>query len=164
MTVADTGGPLKVPVGKGIRSRMSDVFDNALAHATALSDVQWRSEHRAPPLLAHVPSGPKFSWKARCRPISLGSGEYPPGTTKALDVSPGRVANMHVGAGLDPILPPQGCDAGTLLTEAVLQRQVETLGGFPAARLGQLGVHIQVDLILQVENEPRPQMIGHYLF
>src|SRR5579871_4057862 len=28
MTVEDTGGPLKAPVGKGIRSRMFDVFGN----------------------------------------------------------------------------------------------------------------------------------------
>jgi F-type H+-transporting ATPase subunit beta len=30
MTVVDTGGPLKAPVGKDIRSRMFDVFGNAI--------------------------------------------------------------------------------------------------------------------------------------
>src|SRR5450755_3913176 len=47
MTVEDTGGPLKAPVGKGIRSRMFDVFGNAIDHEAALTDVQWRSVHRA---------------------------------------------------------------------------------------------------------------------
>src|SRR5471032_1866233 len=50
--VEDTGGPLKAPVGKGTLSRMFDVFGNAIDHEAALSDVQWRSVHRAPPPLA----------------------------------------------------------------------------------------------------------------
>jgi F-type H+-transporting ATPase subunit beta len=50
--VDDTGGPLKAPVGKGILSRMFDVFGNAIDREAALSDVQWRSVHRAPPPLA----------------------------------------------------------------------------------------------------------------
>ena len=52
MTVEDTGGPLKAPVGKGILSRMFDVFGNAIDRGPALADVQWRSVHRAPPPLA----------------------------------------------------------------------------------------------------------------
>jgi F-type H+-transporting ATPase subunit beta len=52
MAVEDTGGPLKAPVGKGVLSRMFDVFGNAIDRGTALSDVQWRSVHRAPPPLA----------------------------------------------------------------------------------------------------------------
>jgi F-type H+-transporting ATPase subunit beta len=52
MMVTDTGGPLKAPVGKGILSRMFDVFGNAIDREAALSDVQWRSVHRAPPPLA----------------------------------------------------------------------------------------------------------------
>ena len=52
MAVEDTGGPLKAPVGKGILSRMFDVFGNAIDREAALSDVQWRSVHRAPPPLA----------------------------------------------------------------------------------------------------------------
>ena len=52
MAVEDTGGPLKAPVGKGILSRMFDVFGNAIDRGAALSDVQWRSVHRAPPPLA----------------------------------------------------------------------------------------------------------------
>jgi F-type H+-transporting ATPase subunit beta len=52
MAVEDTGGPLRAPVGKGVLSRMFDVFGNTIDRGTALSDVQWRSVHRAPPPLA----------------------------------------------------------------------------------------------------------------
>jgi F-type H+-transporting ATPase subunit beta len=52
MMVEDTGGPLKAPVGKGVLSRMFDVFGNTIDREGALSDVQWRSVHRAPPPLA----------------------------------------------------------------------------------------------------------------
>src|SRR6202050_3764175 len=52
MAVEDTGGPLKAPVGKAILSRMFDVFGNTIDRGAALSDVQWRSVHRAPPPLA----------------------------------------------------------------------------------------------------------------
>ena len=51
MVVTDTGGPLKAPVGKGILSRMFDVFGNAIDRQPAPADVQWRSVHRAPPPL-----------------------------------------------------------------------------------------------------------------
>src|SRR5690606_2875880 len=43
MVVENTGGPLKVPVGKGTLSRMFDVFGNAIDGGSALSEVQWRS-------------------------------------------------------------------------------------------------------------------------
>src|SRR5277367_35903 len=52
MLVEDTGGPLKAPVGRGILSRMFDVFGNVIDRGAALSNVQWRSVHRAPPALA----------------------------------------------------------------------------------------------------------------
>ena len=52
MAVEDTGGPLKAPVGKGILSRMFDVFGNAIDRQAAPTDVQWRTVHRAPPGLA----------------------------------------------------------------------------------------------------------------
>lgn len=52
MTVEDTGGPLKAPVGKGILSRMFDVFGNAIDREAPLADVQWRLVHRDPPPLA----------------------------------------------------------------------------------------------------------------
>jgi len=52
MAVEDTGGPLKAPVGKGILSRMFDVFGNAIDRQPAPSDVKWRSVHRAPPPLS----------------------------------------------------------------------------------------------------------------
>jgi F-type H+-transporting ATPase subunit beta len=52
MAVTDTGGPLKAPVGKGILSRMFDVFGHTIDREAALTDVQWRSVHRAPPPLA----------------------------------------------------------------------------------------------------------------
>lgn len=51
MAVEDTGGPLQAPVGKGILSRMFDVFGNTIDREAPLSDVQWRSVHRAPPPL-----------------------------------------------------------------------------------------------------------------
>jgi F-type H+-transporting ATPase subunit beta len=50
--VEDTGGSLKAPVGKGILSRMFDVFGNAIDRQPAPTDVQWRTVHRAPPSLA----------------------------------------------------------------------------------------------------------------
>jgi F-type H+/Na+-transporting ATPase subunit beta len=52
MPVTDTRGPLKAPVGKGILSRMFDVFGNVIDRGGALSDVEWRSVHRNPPTLA----------------------------------------------------------------------------------------------------------------
>ncbi|MEO8614429.1 MAG: F0F1 ATP synthase subunit beta [Luteolibacter sp.] len=52
MPVKDTGGPLKAPVGKGILSRMFDVFGNTIDREAPLTEVQWRSVHRAPPPLA----------------------------------------------------------------------------------------------------------------
>ena len=52
MTVTDTGGPLQAPVGPGILSRMFDVFGNPIDRQPALTDVQWRPVHRAPPPLA----------------------------------------------------------------------------------------------------------------
>jgi F-type H+-transporting ATPase subunit beta len=51
MAVEDTGGPLKAPVGKGILSRMFDVFGNAIDRQTAPTNVQWRTVHRDPPTL-----------------------------------------------------------------------------------------------------------------
>ncbi|MGB6540058.1 MAG: F0F1 ATP synthase subunit beta, partial [Xanthobacteraceae bacterium] len=52
MSVEDTGGPLKAPVGNAVLSRMFDVFGNTIDREAALSDVEWRSVHRAPPPLA----------------------------------------------------------------------------------------------------------------
>ena len=49
--VEDTGGTLKAPVGKGILSRMFDVFGNAIDRKPQPTDVQWRTVHRAPPPL-----------------------------------------------------------------------------------------------------------------
>src|SRR5271163_1987522 len=51
-SVEDTGGPLKVPVGKGILSRMFDVFGNVIDRQPTPADIQWRTIHRAPPPLA----------------------------------------------------------------------------------------------------------------
>src|ERR1017187_5095591 len=45
MAVEDTGGPLKALVGKGILSRMFDVFGNVIDREAAPTDVQWRSVH-----------------------------------------------------------------------------------------------------------------------
>src|SRR3984885_11028936 len=52
MPAAHTGGPLKVPVGKAIRSRMFNVFGQTIDGGAALTDVEWRSVHRLPPGLA----------------------------------------------------------------------------------------------------------------
>ncbi len=52
MSVKDTGGPLKAPVGKAILSRMFDVFGNVIDREDAPEDVEWRSVHRDPPPLA----------------------------------------------------------------------------------------------------------------
>ncbi|MBF0315479.1 MAG: F0F1 ATP synthase subunit beta [Oligoflexia bacterium] len=53
MEVEDTGGPLKAPVGKGILSRMFDVFGNVIDRQAALvsSEIEWRTVHQAPPPL-----------------------------------------------------------------------------------------------------------------
>ncbi|MBF0206388.1 MAG: F0F1 ATP synthase subunit beta [Oligoflexia bacterium] len=53
MKVEDTGGPLKAPVGKGILSRMFDVFGNVIDRQAALvpSEIEWRTVHHAPPPL-----------------------------------------------------------------------------------------------------------------
>jgi len=50
--VQDTGAPLQAPVGKGIISRMFDVFGHAIDRQAEPSDVRWRSVHQAPPPLA----------------------------------------------------------------------------------------------------------------
>ena len=52
MEVEDTGGPLRVPVGKAVLSRMFDVFGHTIDRGAPLSGVQWRSVHRASPPLA----------------------------------------------------------------------------------------------------------------
>lgn len=52
MTVKNTGGPLLARVGKGIISRMFDVFGNPIDRLPAPTDVQWRTVHRSPPPLA----------------------------------------------------------------------------------------------------------------
>lgn len=51
MVVENTGGPLKAPVGRGILSRMFDVFGNPIDHREPPSNVQWRSIHQPPPPL-----------------------------------------------------------------------------------------------------------------
>ncbi len=51
MAVEDTGGPLKAPVGRGILSRMFDVFGNPIDGKDPPTNVQWRSIHQAPPPL-----------------------------------------------------------------------------------------------------------------
>jgi hypothetical protein len=52
MNVEDTSEPLQAPVGKGVLSRMFDVFGNAIDRGPPLADVKWRSVYRAPPPLA----------------------------------------------------------------------------------------------------------------
>ncbi len=43
--------PLQAPVGRGILSRMFDVFGNTIDREGELSDVKWRSVHALPPTL-----------------------------------------------------------------------------------------------------------------
>lgn len=51
MPVENTHGPLLVPVGPNILSRMFDVFGNTIDGGVPLTDVTWRSIHNtAPPL------------------------------------------------------------------------------------------------------------------
>jgi F-type H+/Na+-transporting ATPase subunit beta len=52
MTVEDTGGPLMAPVGKGILSRMFDVFGKTIDRLAVPSELEWRSVHQAPPPLS----------------------------------------------------------------------------------------------------------------
>jgi len=52
MAVEDTGGPLKVPVGKNILSRMFNVFGNTIDGKATPDNVSWRSVHQPPPSLA----------------------------------------------------------------------------------------------------------------
>jgi F-type H+/Na+-transporting ATPase subunit beta len=52
MIVEDTGGPLMAPVGKGILSRMFDVFGNTIDRLAVPSDLEWRSVHQSPPALS----------------------------------------------------------------------------------------------------------------
>ena len=52
MAMEDTGGPLLAPVGRGGLSRMFNVFGEPLDDGGEVTDVQWRSVHRAPPPLA----------------------------------------------------------------------------------------------------------------
>ena len=51
MPVHNTEGPIKAPVGKGIFSRMFDVFGNTIDQQGELTDVHWRSIHQDPPPL-----------------------------------------------------------------------------------------------------------------
>ncbi len=52
MSVENTGGPLQAPVGKGILSRMFDVFGSVIDREGPPSNINWRSVHRQPPPLA----------------------------------------------------------------------------------------------------------------
>lgn len=49
--VKDTGKPLEIPVGKGIRGRMFDVFGNTIDRGPPLQETHTQSIHRAPPAL-----------------------------------------------------------------------------------------------------------------
>ena len=61
MAVEDTGGPMKVPVGKGILSRMFDVFGNPIDHQPTPTDVESRTIHRdLPPLVSRSTKSEMF--------------------------------------------------------------------------------------------------------
>jgi F-type H+-transporting ATPase subunit beta len=54
MSVENSGGPLKAPVGKNILSRMFDVFGRPIDRLPMPSDIEWRSVHQTPPPLARL--------------------------------------------------------------------------------------------------------------
>ncbi|MBU2571239.1 MAG: F0F1 ATP synthase subunit beta [Gammaproteobacteria bacterium] len=54
MSVENSGGPLKAPVGKNILSRMFDVFGRPIDRLPMPSDIEWRSVHQMPPPLARL--------------------------------------------------------------------------------------------------------------
>jgi F-type H+-transporting ATPase subunit beta len=51
MLVESTGKPLVAPIGKGILSRMFDVFGNPIDGLPMPKGVKWRNVHQPPPLL-----------------------------------------------------------------------------------------------------------------
>jgi vacuolar-type H+-ATPase subunit B/Vma2 len=58
MAVEDTGGPLKAPVGKGILSRIFDVFGNTIDREAVLSNgdrfiARRRRWHGVPSVIPH---------------------------------------------------------------------------------------------------------------
>jgi len=61
MSVEDTGGTLKAPVGKEILSRMFDVFGNVIDRGPALPEVawQWRQRRLHASLTSHTAWRPK---------------------------------------------------------------------------------------------------------
>jgi F-type H+-transporting ATPase subunit beta len=50
--VADTGGPLEVPVGESLLGRMLNVFGEVIDEGPPLEGVEWQSIHQAPVPLA----------------------------------------------------------------------------------------------------------------
>ena len=52
MTAESTGGPLKVPVGRGTLGRMFDVFGKGIDHQPLPAGLEWRSVHQSPPPLS----------------------------------------------------------------------------------------------------------------
>lgn len=53
-SVEDSGGPLMAPIGKGILSRMFDVFGNSIDRKEEPKNIKWKSVHQAPPELARL--------------------------------------------------------------------------------------------------------------
>jgi F-type H+-transporting ATPase subunit beta len=51
MPAEDSAEPLKIPVGRGVLSRMFDVFGNTIDGGPELPKLDWRSIHHAPPAL-----------------------------------------------------------------------------------------------------------------
>jgi F-type H+-transporting ATPase subunit beta len=50
--VEDAHKQLQVPVGPGILSRMFNVFGQTIDNQGVLTDVEWRSIHRPPPVIS----------------------------------------------------------------------------------------------------------------
>ena len=51
--VEDTRGPIRVPVGRAVLSRMFDVFGNPTDRKGPVTGVQYESIHKSPPALVH---------------------------------------------------------------------------------------------------------------
>jgi F-type H+-transporting ATPase subunit beta len=55
--VRNSGEPLKAPVGKGVFSRMFNVFGQPIDRLPPPTDVSWNQVHQAAPALSRIPSG-----------------------------------------------------------------------------------------------------------
>ena len=60
MSVVNSNEPLRAPVGKGILSRMFDVFGHTIDKKETLTGIEWRTVHRPPPSLSERSTQPEI--------------------------------------------------------------------------------------------------------